>query len=180
MLLEIPLLSGRLFAKPCLESLRGIMRERAMAVDFEHFVHNQLHGLHPEREIDDGGHRGGHLPHEVGVREERVAQRGFTFGVFYSRRLDNVANFDIVGTSHLAAFAVETIFEGFVVEIRTFQPVAFAVGSGLFRPGIVGVDGRHWAIDRAYRAFYARFEIIVADVLLLEIHSVDRIHGLHI
>ena len=88
-------------------------------------------------------------------------------GVFYACGLDYIADLHIVGTCHFAAFAVEAVFKGLVIEIRPFQPVTLAVGSCLFRSGIIRVDGSDRTIHSADGALDARLEIVVAYVLFL-------------
>ena len=155
---------------PGLESFGGVFRERAAVVDLQHLVHDEFHGAQAECEIHQRGHRRGHGAHGVGVGEHRVAQRRSSFGIFYPGRLYDVADLHIVGACHLAALAVEAVFQRLIVEIRAFEAVALAVRTGLFRPRVVGVDGRDRTIDRAYGAFDTRLEIVVAYVLLLEVH----------
>ena len=91
-------------------------------------------------------------------------------GIFDSRRLNDIAYAHIVGTSHFATLAVKAVFQGLIVEEWLFESVTLAVGPGLFRAGIVGIDRSDRAIDCADSAFYAGFKIIVADILLLECH----------
>ena len=87
--------------------------------------------------------------------------------VFYTRRLDYVADFYIVRARHFTPLAIEAVFKSLVVEKRFLQAVSLPVGTCLLRPRIVGVYGSDRAIDGAYRALYTRFEIVVAYILLL-------------
>ncbi len=77
-----------------------------MIVNFHHLVKNQFHGFQPESEIHNRRHGRSHRAHEVGVGEHSVAQRRLVAAVFYACRLNNVANFHVVGACHLTAFAV--------------------------------------------------------------------------
>ncbi len=77
-----------------------------MIVNFHHLVKNQFHGFQPESEITIGAMAVAIGSHEVGVGEHSVAQRRLVAAVFYACRLNNVANFHVVGACHLTAFAV--------------------------------------------------------------------------
>ena len=159
---EALLLLLGLAAEPRLEPHRRVLGERATAVDLQHLVHQEFHRLEAEREVHHRGHARGHAAHEVGVAEHRVAQRGPRVGVFDAGGLDDVADLDVVGAGHLAPLAVEAVFQRLVVEIGPLEAVSLAVGTGLLRAGVVGIDGRDGAVDRADGALYARLEIVVA------------------
>ncbi len=156
-----------LAAIPGLEACRGVLRECAVPVDAHRGIHQILHRVQPEGEIHQWSEGRCHRSHEVGIGQHGVAQRRAALGIFDAGGLDDIAYAHIVGTCHLASFAVETVFECFIIEEWLLQPIALAVGTGLFRTGIIGIDGCHRAVDGADGAFYARFEIIVAYVLLL-------------
>ena len=149
------------------ELLRGIGRELAVFVDFQHGVKNHLHRLKPEGRVDYRSESRRHSTHKVSVGKHRVAKARTRLCVFDSSGLDDVADFHIRGTCHFTSFAVKTIFQSLVIEIRLLQSIAFPVRTGLLRPGIVGIERSDRTIHSADGAFYAVLEIIGTDILLL-------------
>ncbi len=167
MFVECFLCLGGLMLVPGLETGVGIFRERAVVINLKHLVHEILDRFQPEREVYYRSHARGDIAHEVGVGEQRVAQRRTVVRVLDACGLDYVADFDIVGTCHLAPLAVKTVFQCLVVEIWTLQPVSLTIWTGLLRSRIIGIDSRHRTVNRTDCTLYARLEIIVAYILLL-------------
>ena len=61
-----------------------------------------------------------------------------------------------------------------------FQPEPFPVGTGLFRTRIIRVYRNDRAIYRTHRTFDALLEIVLADIVFLYFHSVQKnfiVHG---
>ena len=163
---KLALCGSGVFAIPRFEALARVFGECGVRRDAEHGIHCSLHRVKLQRSIHHGSHACGKAAHNVGVGKQNLAQPWTLFAVFYARQLNDVANLHTRRACHLAALAVEAVFQGFVVELSILQAIALAVRTGLLWSRIIRIYGKHRTIDRAYRTLQALFEIVFADVLL--------------
>ena len=133
---------------PGFEALCAVSRELAVLVNANGAVHQALGKAQSQSLVHDWGKAVCHRAHEVGAGENAVAQAWLVVAVFHAGHLNNVAHLHVLWTCHLAALAVQALFEVFVEEHWIFQTVAFTVGTGLLRAGICWIYCRHWAIYR--------------------------------
>ena len=141
-----------------------------MTVDAEQVVHHGFHGLERNRCVDNRSESRCHRADKIGACEHAVAQRRAVFAVFYTCKLDDVADFDIGRACHLASLAIEAIFQRFVVEVFATKAQSFSVGTGLLRSGIFGAHGNYRAVGCASRAFEALLKIVCAYIFVLHFH----------
>ena len=89
---------------------KSIFRQRAAVIDFKRGIEESPYRLQPGGGVHQRGKRRGEGAHQVGVAEDRIAQRGLLPTVLHARPLDNIADFDVRRAGNLAAFAVDAVF----------------------------------------------------------------------
>ena len=140
-------------------------------VYFHHPVQHRLGGLQPQGKIHHRGKRRGKRSHQIGIRQHEITHGGFFLAILDTRRLDNIPDAHIRGTSHLAALAIDAVFQRFIIKIGLFQPQALPVRTRLFRSREIGIRSRNRTIHRAHGALDTLFKIVIADIMLLKIHT---------
>ena len=74
---------------------KTIFRQRAAVIDFKRGIEESPYRLQPGGGVHQRGKWRGEGAHQVGVAEDRIAQRGLLSAVLHARPLDNIADFDV-------------------------------------------------------------------------------------
>ena len=151
-------------AEPAYEFLAGILREGPVPVYRQDSVHDCLDRPQGQDSIDYGSYRAGNGAHQVGGSECPVAQATQSLfpglrTVFDACGLYHVAYMHVRRAGHLAALAVQAVFQCIVEECRILEPVPFSVRAGLLWAGIVRIHFHHRAYQRAQITLQALFQI---------------------
>ena len=105
-------------------------------VNLQRGIQQLAHRLESGRGIHQRGKRRRDAAHQIGVAQNRVPQRRLLRAVARPGALNNIADFHIRRAGDFAAFAVDAVFQRFIVQLAVLQAQALAVRPGLFRPGI--------------------------------------------
>ena len=127
-------------------------------VNLQRGIQQLAHRLESGRGIHQRGKRRRDAAHQIGVAQNRVPQRRLLRAVARPGALNNIADFHIRRAGDFAAFAVDAVFQRFIVQLAVLQAQALAVRPGLFRPGIAWVHAADRADGGTHRAFDAAFK----------------------